>query len=69
MTEKELTSMYPDLTVITCDPISDLSMSFKCPWCKGTHTHGRGSGPRASHCTKYQHDYLVIDPSDNRKER
>lgn len=64
-TEKELIREHPELPVMHCDPSSHNTMSFKCPWCNGTHYHGRGSGTRASHCEAYHGEYILIDPSDN----
>ena len=64
----ELIKKHPNLPVMHCAPISNTSMMFSCPWCKGVHYHGRGSGTRASHCPDYQGEYIVADPSSEREE-
>ena len=67
MIEKKLKQKFPNLPVIHFEASSEISMRFDCPWCHRVHLHGRGSGTRASHCEVYHGEYIVIDPSDKRR--
>ncbi len=35
-------------------------LSFKCKWCGKVHYHGEGYGQRASHCSVFLGDYILI---------
>ncbi len=51
---------YPHTWVVICEPTDHNTMTFKCPRCGAIHEHGLLDGPRASHCSGIDSDYIVI---------
>ena len=40
------------------------TVAVECPYCGRTHTHGRGNGPRLSHCMEDARPYVMLEAEE-----